>query len=199
MWDLLLLRPVCVTGTDRTIIITVRRKAAREYKIRLKREFDTLFLKMCQIVSEEIYSRCGHKFPCHLKYPLLYCAIPDGVPYPQGTVMDEDFQPIRFCKEEDWIDTVIVQDGNCPNCVHDEEERDIAISFEKGHSFGKLYIYDCGHKRPLVWHGALQECFSARGSWDSGDGRLNASILGKCSFFFFSFPFFPSLMEASRL
>ncbi|KMU73612.1 hypothetical protein CISG_10136 [Coccidioides immitis RMSCC 3703] len=107
---------------------------------------------MCQIITEEIYSTCGHAVECHLKHGLIYCDAPNGIPFRNNTREGrQKMYPNRFCSEEDWMELSADQNGLCPDCKRKKEKKPVA---------GVMRSFGCGHSRVSMIGHMLQCCFS---------------------------------------
>lgn len=105
---------------------------------------------MCQVISDEEFD-CGHIIGCLLKYPLLYCPAPNGIPFHGETLMNRwDILPSRFCAEETWVDMTMMKAGPCPSC-----QIDITVP-------SKEKVFVCGHNTVVIPGGLLQGCFSPK-------------------------------------
>ncbi|KLJ12264.1 hypothetical protein EMPG_12667, partial [Blastomyces silverae] len=65
---------------------------------------------MCKYTSHEQYTTCAHTIPCHIKYDIVYCHTPNGIPLPVHAVTklltEPGFHPSRCCDMDTWRGTV---------------------------------------------------------------------------------------------
>ncbi|EAS34211.3 uncharacterized protein CIMG_05235 [Coccidioides immitis RS] len=144
---------------------------------------------MCQIITEEIYSTCGHAVECHLKHGLIYCDAPNDIPFRNNTREErQKMYPNRFCSEEDWMELSADQNGLCPDCKRKKEKKPVA---------GVMRSFGCGHSRVSMIGHMLQCCFSPvrpEHHPEKNNGRGVRDKAGKSSASAFSATFSKSLL-----
>ncbi|PGH05780.1 hypothetical protein GX51_02751 [Blastomyces parvus] len=134
---------------------------------------------MCQYTSHEQYTTCTHTIPCHLKYDLVYCHTPNGMPLPIHAVTklltEPGFRPSRCCDMDKWRRTVLRLRGRCPACEEEAKLRAGPEVESTGRKEGYSDMpnmtrrFECGHSKKWVRAASLQKCFVYKGHSDDGD------------------------------
>lgn len=138
---------------------------------------------MCRLLAAELFLRCQHIQPCHLKHPLQRCHAPRGQRFRNPDAATNPGRvPSRACPEEHWRTATIEVDGYCPACTQQREETRqlLQSSFNQGETgddagdenenedededtgleeqqiAGEVKEYSCGHRRVRMDPAVLQ-------------------------------------------
>ncbi|EFQ99348.1 hypothetical protein MGYG_08969 [Nannizzia gypsea CBS 118893] len=121
--------------------------------------------QMCCLLAAELFLRCHHIQPCHLKHPLQRCHAPRGQRFrnPDATTNPGRI-PSRACPEELWRTATIEVDGYCPACTQQQEEASLFLlcfagdeaALDTGRIAGEVTEYSCGHRRVRMDPAVLQ-------------------------------------------
>ncbi|OJD24526.1 hypothetical protein ACJ73_04110 [Blastomyces percursus] len=143
---------------------------------------------MCKYTSHEQYTACAHTIPCHIKYGIIYCHIPNGIPLPIQAVTklltETGFHPSRCCDMDTWRGTVLKLRGLCPACEEEAKLRARPAMESAGDGQGYAEMpnlvrrFECGHSKRWVQAASLQKCFVHKGN-DGGEKKKKMIDIGE--------------------